>query len=303
MNTTRIGSVMVVGACLTAFLLASCAGTNGKDGQPGIQGPQGPVGPSGPTGPTGPSGVVDAGSDAAMTGQLVVSLDSTLDGDNDNVVVVVITSAKLLDGTGATIATAAIGLGEATFDLSNVIAGDYFVQINDDATNLVPTRIDDPAKRVLQRVGQKLRASYVEPASGAGYRINTYSAGQNESPVVAWSNGNPTGQQPYVIITLGTPKIEVKVLGTGAALTSLPTTAVHMGSNQPFHTWLLNTNGMAHHGDAFNADGGPAVCGACHLKYDVKPAVHSNINPTSGWCFYCHNGPGGDGTGFVDPNK
>ena len=34
---------------------------------------------------------------------------------------------------------------------------------------------------------------------------------------------------------------------------------------------------------------------------DIKPTTYSAVATNSGWCFKCHNGPGGDASGFVDP--
>jgi len=323
MNTRSIVLTAIFASGLGAAVLLACSGNDGKDGQPGATGPagsqgqqgqQGPQGQPGPQGsqgaqgvqgPPGPSGVPDAG-DASTPAKLVLRLDSTLDGPDDNVKATVITDAVLLSTTGTTVKTATIGFGAAVFDLSGVAAGDYFIRVDGDADDLVPTRIDDPTKNVEQRVGQKLRASYVQPAVGAGYRINTWSAGQGESPISAYSDGGIIpNEQPYVIVTLGTPKIEFKVLGTAAPLSSYtPTSNVHASNGEAFYNWLLKTNGLDQHGVyVLGVDGGTTVCQGCHANLGTKPTSYSSVAPTNGWCFQCHNGPAGDGTGFVDPTR
>ncbi len=310
--------VSFLGATALVANFVACSGQDGKSGEPGAtgaagsagspgQGSPGAQGSAGAQGAQGTQGPPGTPADGGLTApaKLVLSLDPTLDGQNDSVKVTTITSADLKNGTGTTIAAATIGFGDATFSLSAVAAGDYFIAINGDLDDLVPTRIDDPTKDVRQRVGMKLRASRVEPAVGAGYRINTYSLGQLESTVAAYSTGAVvSGQQPYVIVTLGTPKIEFKVLGTGAALSSYtPTVGVHASNGEAFYNWLLNTNGVDHHGDIAMGDGGTGNCIACHANLSVKPSSYASTITTNGWCFHCHNGPAGDSTGFVDSNR
>jgi hypothetical protein len=132
----------------------------------------------------------DVGSDVPdARATLTVSVDSTLDQDGDDTKVQSIHTAALLDASGATVSTATVGGGMAVFDLTPLKAGDYFVVIDGDMDDLVPTRIDDPSSIVVQRVGSKLRASYIGSSDGPTYRINTYSSGQSESPVVRYSDG------------------------------------------------------------------------------------------------------------------
>jgi hypothetical protein len=245
----------------------------------------------------------DASPADAPSGTLTLSLDATLDGDDDDVKATSITAADLLDKTGTAVAHATITAGQAIFDLGGVAAGDFFIKVNGDADDLVPTKIDSPTTSVTQTVGQKLRASMVGPASSPVYRINTYSAGQAESPVVKFSDGTPIpGEQPYMFITLKVPKVEIKILGTAAVLTSTtPTGAVHLSNSVPFDAWVLNTSGQAHHGDSYNED--PSSCTGCHTNMLTKPSTYFPINSTNGWCYRCHFGDTGDTSGFVDPTK
>jgi hypothetical protein len=250
-----------------------------------------------------PDSAMPNAPDAGPSATLTLVLDPSLDGDTDDVKATSITSAELLDKSGSSVGHATIASGQALFNLGAVAAGDYFVEVNGLGDDLVPTRIDKPVTSVAQRVGQKLRASVIGPTDNPVYRINTYSAGQMQSPVVKYSDGSPVaGEQPYVLLTLVTPKIELRVLGTGALLGSpWPAADLHQGTNVPFDAWILNTEGQPHHGDAYNDN--PGSCVTCHLNMTTKPASHTSIDPASGWCYQCHYGATGDESGFVDPTK
>jgi hypothetical protein len=247
--------------------------------------------------------IPDATPPDAAVATLTLSLDSTLDGDTDSVKATSIAAADLLDKSGSAVAHATITAVQAVFQLSGVAAGEFFIEVNGDADDLVPTKIDSPTTSVSQRVGEKLRASMIGPADRPIYRINTYSAGQAESPVAQFSDGTAiAGEQPYVFITLELPTMEFKILGTAATLTStLPKSALHPGNFVPFDAWILNTSGQPHHGDTFNDD--PSACATCHTSMDTKPASHAAITWMNGWCYRCHSGTGGDESGFVDPTK
>lgn len=247
------------------------------------------------------------GADAADTSTvalLVVSLDPTLDQPGDDLKATSITEARLLDGNGAAKATATLSSGGATFALRGLAPGDYFIEINADPVDLVPTRLDDPTQSLVQAVGQKLRASYIGPPGSPTYRVNTYSAGQNESPVVRYSDGTTIpGEQPYLIYAFATSELEIRLMGTGATLTSLPLPRCVGHSYDPADAWLLNTTNEDHHGDFYNADGGAGGCQTCHWYGSGKKYTYSVITPTDGWCFKCHYGTAGSSAGFVDPTK
>lgn len=296
------------GVFFLGLLLVACGSSSNGSSTGGQNAGGSSAGGSTSTGGTavGGGGAAAGGAGGATSGpSLTLSLDSTIDADDGTSKATSITAALLLDKTGATVGTATISGGNAVFSLSGVSAGDFFIEVNGDTADLVPTRIDDPTKDLEQRVGNKLRNSYIGPAATPVYRINTYSAGQSYNPVVQFSDGTAiTGEQAYVILTLATPKVEVNVLGTAAPLTSITPTATHMSGNQPFDSWLFMTTGMDHHGDMSQGAGGMAgmsMCTTCHTNATTKPAAHSDITPQNGWCYQCHNGPTGPTSGFVDP--
>lgn len=253
--------------------------------------------------PDASDGVADGAVAAAI---LALTLDPTLDIDGDTVKATSLTSVEMLDTKGVRLVTATIVAGSASLSLTGIVAGDYFLKVNGDADDLVPTRIDSPVKSFVQSVGTKLRASLVGPSSAPVYRINTYSAGQSLSPAVKFSDATPiSGEQPYVLVHLQSPGMEILVLGTAAPLcTYSPVSPMHYdtitGGSVSFDAWLINTNGLSHHGDAFNATGGPATCSGCHSNMGTKPTALTAVGPKSSWCYHCHNGVAGSAGGFLD---
>jgi hypothetical protein len=232
---------------------------------------------------------------------LTLSIDPTLDDSADTVKASAISSAALLDTTGLQMASATVVGGSAVFKLEGVAAADYFIEVNGDADDLVPTRIDDPTKPLIQRVGASLRPSFIGTSSALLYRVKTYSAGQGQSPVVRYSDGTAiAGAQPYVLVTLPAPQIEIRVLGTAKAIQQVTPQAMH-AAQDPFASWLINTDGQLHHGDEYNAS--PPTCANCHFEMDYRPPMSSAIEPFRGWCYRCHNGTAGTDSGFVDPNQ
>jgi hypothetical protein len=291
-------------ASLPLVVAAAMGACNGNgDVSPASSADSGACGPDAPVGPPD-APAIDAPTDVADArgpGTLALSLDPALDGVDDDVKASSITSADLLDKTGQKVTSATIAAEKAVFNLAAVKGkDDYFILVNGDADDLVPTRIEDPSDNVAQRVGTKLRASWIGPADAPRYRIKTYSAGQKESPVVKFSDGTVIpGEQPYVILSLTPPKIEFRLLGSAAMLSSLVPNATH--TDEPFDAWLLNTDGFLHHGDAFVApDGGVRLCSSCHAQMGTKPATYGGISLTAGTCFHCHYGTDGDKAGFVD---
>jgi hypothetical protein len=214
-----------------------------------------------------PEAGADARPDAPVAGKLTLELDPSLDTDDgDAVKATSILSAVLLDPSSKMAATATIQFGNAVFDLRGIAAGDYFIDVNEDGEDLVPTRIDDASNDIIQRVGTKLRTGYIEPYSGAGYRFSTFSAGQNEAPVVQYSDGGViSGDQAYLLLALAMPNIEVRLLGTAELLSSYaPTELQHPSNGEEFDDWVTKTNG---------------------------------------WCYQCHYGTGGAPAGFVSPSN
>jgi hypothetical protein len=300
MNTTATfgnGAALALGTALTlAATAAACS--NGASGQPSLD-----------AGTQVDAQLPDAGAgdtaDGPRARTLTLSLDPSLDPPTDgDVKAQTIASAVLLDAKGATAAMATIAGGAAVFDLGSVTPGDYFLKINGDADDLVPTRIDPSTDDVVQRVGQKLRASYIGPAANPTYRINTYSTGQQKALVVQFSDGGAlAGEQPYVLFTFASGRLEIGLLGTGASIGSLTLSGCPGHGDVPADAWLLNTTNQDHHGDVFNADGGADNCGSCHFSYWRKKPSFADVQPAGGWCFRCHYGPDGTSAGFVDGTK
>lgn len=106
-----------------------------------------------------------------------------------------------------------------------------------------------------------------------------------------------------MIYSFATSQLEIRLLGTNAPLTSLPLPRCVGHPDDPANAWLINTTNEDHHGDAYNADGGPAACQACHWYGSRKEYTLSQINSTNGWCYRCHYGTQGSSAGFVDPNQ
>lgn len=256
--------------------------------------------------PGASDGVADG---AVAVATLTLTLEPTLDIDGDTVKATSLTSVEMLDTKGVRLATATIAAGSASLSLTGIASGDYFLKVNGDADDLVPTRIDSPIKSFVQSVGTKLRASLVGPSSAPVYRINTYSVGQSLSPAVKFSDATPiAGEQPYVLVQLQPPGMEVLVLGTAAPLCAYsPMSPMHYdtitGGSVSFDAWLINTNGKSHHGDAYNATGGPATCIGCHSNMGTAPTGLTAVTPKSSWCYHCHNGVTGSDSGFFDFGK
>ncbi len=240
---------------------------------------------------------------SAAGGTLTLRLEPSLDGGGD-IKAPSITKAELLNTAGAVVKTATLNAGAAQFDLSNMKAGNYFIRVNGLAADLVPTRIDDPAKSVSQFVGKKLRATVIGSVADPTYRLKTYSKGQQEHAVVKYSNGSNATPERYAYVVLSmktTPqKLEVRTLGTAALLSSFsPASPTHPGPGTPaFASYVL---GGKNHGKDENYGGTDAKCNTCHGNLDTRAAQYKSIVINNGWCFRCHAGKGGDPKGFVDP--
>ena len=239
---------------------------------------------------------------------LTLSLDPTLDGDGDIPKAMTIAYAELLDGAGARVAAGALAGDSAVIVLLGLVPGDYFIKVNGDADDLVPTRIDDPGADLVQRVGTALRTTMIGPLDAPVYCVKSYSAGQGQSPVVRFGDGTPVpGRYPYVLATLALaePVIELRVLGTAEPITSVGTPNTHQTHDLTvaFDDWLVNTIGKTHHGDAYQEPGAPAMCASCHLDMDEKAPWYDATLTNVGWCYRCHYGTGGSDSGFIDPTQ
>ncbi len=254
---------------------------------------------------------------AAQTGtagKLTLSLQPSLDG-NGNVKATSITKAELLGTDGTLMKTATLSGGKAQFDMNGVAPGDYFIRLNDLPDDLVPTRIDDPGMDINQFVGQKLRVSVIGDPLDPTYKIETFSKGQGEHPVVEYSDGAafPPERYAYVILSLKTSpqKFEVRILGSGAQINSYtPTMSNHPSvpplTNPPFTKWILSetiildAQGTFQTGHGYTYNGTDSNCNGCHTDMDTKPATFSDVSFTSGWCYRCHYGKAGIDSGFID---
>ena len=224
-----------------------------------------------------------------------------------------ITNADLLDTDGMVVATGTISMDGTTamFDLSGVMMGDFFIEVNGLGDDLVPTRIDDPSVNLDQFVGEDLRQSLIGSLEDPTYRILTFSKGQGEHPVVKYSDGTPVSPEEfnYDLITLKTnPQgLEINVLGTAEPVNSfIPSLTFHPfpASFPNLSTWILGSvtelDEQLNHGETEELDDTP--CMGCHDGLaGPPPASHADITTTDGWCFNCHFGPGGDEEGYVDP--
>lgn len=222
------------------------------------------------------------------SGSLALSLSSSLDGDGASKATT-ITSAQLLDTSGPVAATATIAGGVATFDLSGVTAGDYFILVNNLADDLVPTRIDDASADTTQLVGRTLETSTIGNAASPTYKFRTFAKGQAASVVVKYSDGTaaPPERYAYARASLGASpqRLDLRTLGTDAQLS----TFTPGGGGHTFSTWIFS------HGAAVNAS-----CAGCHGDLATHPANWSTITTGNGWCFRCHYGQGG---GFEDTTQ
>ena len=244
-----------------------------------------------------------AAGQAATGGNLMLSLQPGLDGEGI-VKATSIISAVLSSPDGTVMINGSVSGGTAAFNLSGIDAGDYFIKVNDLADDLVPTRIDDPTTVVNQFVGQKLRVTVIGNLSDPTYRIQTFSKGQGEHPVVMYSDGsNETPEQyAYVLLSLNSSpqEMDLNVLGTALQINSYsPTTATHPNTstavNPAFSDWMLGDNGHA-----YDYNGTDSKCNSCHINLDTKPADFTQIKTINGWCYRFHYGKAGIDNGFID---
>jgi hypothetical protein len=221
---------------------------------------------------------------------LTLTLDATLNTTGTSKVTS-ITSAQLLDTTGAVVSTGTINSGAAVLPMTGLTAGDYFIRLNNLANDLVPTRIDNPATSLAQRVSNMLNVSNIGPTSAPTYKIVTWSLGQARPSVVGFLTGAtaPPTRYAYGIMSMtGTVTFQTRVMGTAAPLASFspPSNGEH---NEL--TWIIGTNG--HRASAGSS------CLGCHGS--TKPAAYTSVRTSSGWCYKCHYGTGGTSAGIVDP--
>ncbi len=238
--------------------------------------------------------------------RLTLQLDATLDGDGV-VKATSLATVDLLTPAGAVAKSGTLAGGSVVVELTGVASGDYFLKVNGDADDLVPTRIDDPTRDLVQSFGTKLRTSVIGSASAPSYRIQTFPKGQGGPAVQGWSTGTDVSPVAYgyALMSFKTvPRfLETRVLGTGQLLVRKDDNQVihfHGQGSGLFPDWLIGVN---NHGKPLNyaSDG---TCLGCHgASLDTKPATYADTVPTSGWCYKCHLGKGGPASGLVDPTR
>lgn len=222
---------------------------------------------------------------------LNLSLSTTLNGTGA-VKAAAITTADLLNTAGAVAAGGTVASGKASFPLTGLTPGFYFIRVNGDANDLVPTKIDSVSATINQFVGTTLRRTVIGTLSVPTYQMTTYSLGQSQTAVVNYSNGTAGAPARYAFATLYSngATFEVRVLGTAALLTTMTPGGPHAAA-----TWIF---GATNHGVSVDAS-----CTGCHSAMTTKPASRSSVSAGNGWCYECHYGSGGNNSGFVDPAK
>ncbi|HEY3376632.1 MAG TPA: PKD domain-containing protein [Armatimonadota bacterium] len=220
---------------------------------------------------------------------LTLALDSSLNSTGTTKATS-ITGAELLNTSGSVVSTATISGGTAQFALTGLTTGTYFIRVNSLADDLVPTKIDSVGASMNQYVGSQLNSSAIGTLASPTYRIKTFSLGQSRHAVVKYSSGAAVSPAKYAysILTMSTPLFEVRVLGTGALLSS-------QGSGGPhtLSTWMM---GSSNHGS-----GSTSNCSGCHGTLTTKASSYGSIGQSNGWCYKCHYGSTGTSTGMVDP--
>ncbi len=265
--------------------------------------------------------IAGASTATAAAPNLTLTLNNTMDGMSPSLVNN-ITSAMLLDTSGNNVATAALPDNmTAQFNLSGIIPGEYFIEVNGLAGDHLPTRIDSNASNINQSAGLRLRNSVIGDISNPTYRIKVYPSGNppvvnSSHPVVNYATGANESIYNFVIVPGNISRIEVRVLNTSAELSNFtPSSDTHPGGanfpSEPFQIWILgditDSTGafIGNHGHLFNSTAD--TCSGCHGNVSTKLPNYSDItppftsSPAGGWCFKCHNGPGGPRNGFVDP--
>ncbi len=296
-HTVGMVGLLALTALAVVIAAGGCGGSGGPDdGAAGLA----QVGtydavttPVADVAPTDPAGA-DAGAaldTTAAVPKLILALSATLDTSPGAVKVTAITKAELLNTAKTVVSTATISSGTARFALTGLAAGHYFIRVNGLATDLVPTKIDNPAVNTKQWVGQKLRSSVIGSLTSPKYRLETFPGSQGFPRVVKYSDGTtatPKGWA-YVIMQPGAGKLEVRYLQTAALLTS----HTHSGPHS-FATWML---GPTNHGKS------SLNCSGCHGSSTCHPASYASIRKSNGWCYKCHYGAPGPLAGMVKPTQ
>jgi len=271
---------------------------------------------------------------STTVGKLTVSLDTNIVDSDSAWVQGPITSAVLYAFPGNSLKAASVSNGVATFDLTGIGAGNYYLIINNLTDLREPTYIADPSQDERVYVGRRLRQSIVLTGSGDTLcKIKTDPEADGENSIVAFSDGHKLNRWAWNVVYYKLGYTETHHLDDGTALV-----AKHMFTSDALiqhHYWdALGGNtvndSLANHGQqpSWGLGSNPGdrgidsaktvqLCGtnipgkpSCHLNFWVKPPSYSQISDTNGFCFTCHYGFQGDGGwqdqfphGFLDPTK
>lgn len=200
-----------------------------------------------------------------------------------------ITKAELLNSARVRVALATIVGAKASFPMTGLTAGQYFIRINGLNSDLVPTRIGNTTLSQNQFISTTLRNTIIGALTNPTLKMTTFALGQSQHPVVAYTTGASETRYAYAVLYMKSvpQKLEVRVLGKGTLLTNLAA-----GDYHNFATWIM---GSANHGKSTSS------CTGCHGTTSTKITPYTSISRRSGWCYKCHYGPSGPSAGMVDP--
>lgn len=236
-------------------------------------------------------------------GTLTLSIDTSLDDGANVVITGNIEKVDLykFSAPSTIIKSAAVNAGVATFDMTGLTNGDYFMVVNDSSGERLPTHIEDYTQNYHQKVGKELRISIIlSNSADTLYKIKAHTQNQGEHEVIKYSNDQGTGRYMFAFVTYATKTLELRYLDDGSVFNNLvESTSSHHTS--VFPTWIL---GKTNHGTGPDGDSVQVVhqC-MCHTNFWVKPAQWNQITFTHGWCYRCHAGYHGDDDGFYDRNQ
>lgn len=200
-----------------------------------------------------------------------------------------ITKAELLNSARVRVALATIVGAKASFPMTGLTSGQYFIRINGLNSDLVPTRIGNPTLSQNQFVSTTLRNTVIGALTNPTIKMTTFALGQSQHPVVAYTTGASETRYAYgVFYYKSVPqKFEVRVLGKGNVLSTLAA-----GGHHSMATWVM---GSGSHGTSTSG------CAGCHGTLTTKRTPYTSISTGNGWCYKCHYGPTGAQAGMVDP--
>lgn len=296
-KSSRVVALLAISTVLLTLVIAGCGGS-GATGTPGDNSfaasdapASAPVQLASVAPPQSPVQAQAAAVAPAAVPALTLAIATSLNGTG-TVKAATLTKAELLNTKKVLVSTATITAGVASFPVSNLTAGHYFIRVNGLAKDLVPTKIDSVTASTTQFVGTTLRTSVIGTVASPKYKFVTYSLGQTQHAVVGFLTGlaGTPVQYGYAMLYKNPAKLETRVLGTAALLANVGLGGPHTNS-----TWVL---GATNHGKSINTS-----CKGCHGSPTKKPATYAAISAGNGWCYKCHYGSAGVGNGLVNPKQ